>query len=392
MKLLHQCGHNTSWNVQSFTEHGAGDGLLFSPVHYKKNEIERLDATIRSRALFDPQFYLPNSQKTKLKTYPFFPEVIADGYSTQSYEAHALDAARQCVEFQVENGFEGIVIPAKHFEQMDPNYIEKQEAYTVVPFLQSIESMGTKKKVFLTLPTTIHMILNQTYRTQLLNWVTKFPEIHGVYLFTTCESESKQICDKNMLFSYLEFVRELNAADLEVIVGYLNTEGLLFSLINGVTITMGSFENTRMFSLDKFIVTDEDRRGPKARIFMPGLLNWIEFGQAKTIREMSPDLWKKIHVPTTHSEPVLDAAVEPTFNQSPLYMHHFVTYAGIVKEFNGKSPGERHSILRAKIKSAMECYQEIHDLPFDLERHGTNAHLQPWLDAVNQYFSKFLKS
>ena len=391
-KLFHQCGHNTVWNLKSHQEDKTGDGLILSPVHYKKEDIEKVPIAVRQRSLFDPQFYLPNSQKIKLQTYPFFPEVISDGFSTQNYGVHALESAKQCIDFQIENEFQYIVIPARFFDQMDPEYTTKQDSYTVIPFLESLKTRTITKKILLTLPLTQHMLKSEKYRTDLLNWVTKYPEIDGVYLFVACDGGSKQIDNKDLVLSYLEFTRELSNADLEVIVGYLNTESILFSLVPNCSVTFGSFENTRMFSIDKFIVSDEERRGPKARIFIPGLLNWIEFGQAKSLREIAPEIWEKIYYKTSHAEGVLDSPTEPTFNQPALYMHHFQSFDALFRELKAKTEAERYGLVRTRIKDALAIYDDIDSIPFDFDKHGGKGHLQAWLDGINVFHAKYLKA
>ena len=69
MRVLHQAGHNTVWNIKSYEEDNAGDGIIFSPVHYTVHNIEKVQKPTKQVSLFDPQFYIPDSQKNKLQTY-----------------------------------------------------------------------------------------------------------------------------------------------------------------------------------------------------------------------------------------------------------------------------------------------------------------------------------
>ncbi len=392
IKVLHQCGHITKWNIESFEEDRCGDGLILSPVHCTISQIDKLNQSIKDRALFDPQYYLPNSQKAKLKTYPFFPETIANGFSTQDFPLSALESAKQCLDFQIEQGFENIIIPARYFDQMDPDYTSKQDIYTVHPFLKKINEMGIEKDAFLTLPLTSHMVENETYRTQILNWATSFPEIKGVYVIAAHERDRKQIHSKEFLTAYLDFLVDLRNADLQLIIGYSNTESLIYSLIGDSTLTFGTFENTRMFSVDKFIVSDEERRGPQARIYLPGLYNWVQIGQAKQIKSDMPELWEEIYRPTEYSEKALAALAEPTFNQPDLYKHHFICFYEQISELSAMNITERYEKLRRDFKIALEIYERIERARFDFEKHGAGTHLQYWLDTINHYYAKHLKS
>lgn len=391
-KLFHQCGHNGKWNSESFVKDDCGDGLIFSPVHEPCPRIAGFSEAVKMNSLFDPQYYLPNSQKKKLQTYEFFPEVITGGFSTEDFSLVASESAKRCLDFQLQNKFSSVVIPARFFEQMISEYPEQQNAYTVVPFLKEISRRQIKKTILLTLPLTPHMVMDQKYRTNLLNWVTSFPEIHGVYVFVSNEGGDKQIKSAKFLYEYLEFLRALRKAQLEVVIGYCNTESLLYTLVEGCSITFGSFENTRMFSVDKFLVSDEDRRGPKPRIFLPGLLNWIQFGQAKTIREDAPEIWKRAYSSTPYAEGALKAAIEPTFNQPQLYKHHFKVFSDIVDGLFAVDVKERYRLIRARLKQAAELYDAIAEMPLDLEKHGAGDHIQPWLDAINKYYANYLKN
>ncbi len=392
MKLLHQCGHCTKWNVESFQDDGCGDGLILSPVHERKTTLEKHSDDLKRHSLFDAQFYLPNSQKQKLHTYDFFPEVVADGFSTLNFTGVARRAARLCLDFQFQQDYESILIPARHFEQMDPDYTDKQDAYTVQPFLHELAKLQYDKEVILTLPLTSHMVASDTYRTHILNWVTSYPEISGVYVIVQFDRKTKQVADSEFLKSMLVMLTELRAADLSVTVGYTNTESLLYTLVDDVNITFGAYENTRMFSMDKFLVNDEDRRGPRARIYLPGLLNWIQFNQAETIRNEDPDTWNEIYSPTHWGEQAFGQATPPHFSQPGLYRHYFISFSQQFEQLKNVGRLQRYETLRTWIRTAQAAYQEVENNAIDLDPHGLGTHLQPWLDAIGAYYRKFIRT
>lgn len=390
INLFHQCGHNAVWNRESLTKDGCGSGLIVSPVHQNRASVEKLSDNVRSHSFFDPQFYLPNSQKPKLASYDFFPEVISNGFATADFALRALDAANRCVAFQVDNGFLRVVIPARHFGEMYPDYTDRQDAYAVHPFLQAISEQRVTLPIYLTVPVTKAMLLHAGYRAMLLNWITSYPELAGVYLLVEDERPTKQIQELEFLKAYLTTVTELVQAGLIVTLGHANTEGLLFTLVEGCELTFGAYENTRMFSIDKFVVTDEERRGPKARLYVAGLVNWIQYSQAKQLRDEMPDLWRSVYDPTTYGNRALAAAAEPHFGYPGLYKHFFLNYDRQVATLGGMSVADRYTALRQLLLSARDRYEEIQDFPIDLERHGAGNHIQPWLDLANWYHRTYL--
>ncbi len=388
--LYHQVGHNSNWNLESYQDDGCGDGLIFSPVHQNYESIKRLPAHIKSCSLFDPQYYLPNSQKAKLNSYDFFPETLSGGFSTIEFGGLARESAKRCLAFQLEQGFSGIVIPARHFNEMNPDYTTDQTKYTVEPFLQELSTASYNKPIWLTLPLTSAMIIHEGYRTQILNWVTSYPEINGVYVIIEDDRDTKQIKNDRYLNAQLEFLTELRLADLNVILGHCNTEALLLSLIDGCSITFGSFENTRMFSIDKFVSSLEERRGPRARIYLSGLLNWLQFAQAGGIKNELPELWKKIYTPNDYGDKALASPTEPTFNQPTLYKHFFLCFQHQIKQLEILTTIDRYNLLRKWLNEAIQIDEELQKKHFDIERHGKGDHLQPWLDVINRYYRKYL--
>ena len=276
---------------------------------------------------------------------------------------------------------------------MYSDYTDRQDAYTVHPFLKVLSQVKSKKPVYLTIPLTSHMVIDKNYRTRILNWATSFPEVSGVYVMAAPHDQSaKQVQSDEFLFAYMEFLLHLRQADLEVLVGYCNTEGLLYLLVDGCDITFGAFENTRMFSIDKFLLSDEERRGPRPRIFSAGLLNWIQLGYAKEIMEEDKSLWAKIYSGTDYGDRVLKLPGEPNFNQPMLYKHHFLAFSRVVDELRALPVIERYKNIRNRLRKAEELYKEIENLPMDLEVHSRGTHVQPWLKAANKFYRIYLCS
>ncbi|HFB66061.1 MAG TPA: hypothetical protein ENJ60_11045 [Aeromonadales bacterium] len=391
IKIYHQVGHFSNWNIESYTNDKCGDGLIFSPLHQNKSQLEKIDDKLKAHSLFDPQYYLPNSQKKKLSTYPFFPEEISGGFSTIDFTSIALESARQCVAFQIEQNYEKIIIPARFIDQMSSDYLEQQEAYSVYPFLQALGEQAVSKPIYLTLPLTSHMIEDDGFRKSILNWVTGFPEIDGVYILVNHERNTKQIQSESFLDAYLEMLTDLSSVELGLIIGHTNTESLLFSLIDDSVLTFGSFENTRIFSVDKFVSSDEAKRGPKARIYLPGLLNWVQFTQAREIKNEEPELWSNIYQPTNYGNHVFNLAVEPYFNQPNLYKHHFICFYDTISTLSKLDVVDRYKFLKTKIQEAIDYHKQVNAIPINLDRHGNGEHLEHWLNCINRYYRKYLK-
>lgn len=374
LRLLHQVGHNARWNIDSFETEGCGDGLILSPLHQSKDSVEKLLTNTRASSMFDPQFYLPSSQKPKLMQYPFFPEVVGGGFETSSFKTHALPVAKECLDFQRSLGFQRLVIPTRFINQLYSNYVDRQKAFTVEAFVEAAEG----EPLCLSLAVTSSMIEDVGFRQRLLNWITSYPSVDHVYLMYQHERDTKQIADADFLRAAHDFFAEIRSTGLGLTVGYTNTECLLYSVIDNIELTIGAFENTRIFSIDKFVVSEEERRGPKARIYLPGLLNWVQFEDARRIQADVPKVWAAVHTPTTYSEQALAQAIDPTFNQPPLYKHYFQV---MQREFSALATLDRPARinrLKLHVESARKAYIAIEEAGVLLERHGRGTHLGAW--------------
>lgn len=377
--LLHQVGHNSKWNVESFENDGCGDGLILSPLHQAMGTVEKLPPETRAASIFDPQFYLPNSRKTKLLSYPFFPEQVDGGFQTSTFVAHVPEVAKSCIDFQVQQGFRKVVVPTRYINQMYPSYFKQQNQFTVDAFMEHAGSRLLCLSVALTAP----MIQDPEWREQVLNWITSFPQVDEVYIMYEHERSTKQVADAKFLMDCMTFCSDIMNTGLAVTLGYTNTEGLLYTAAGDLTITMGAFENTRIFSVDKFLESEGERRGPKARIYLPGLFNWVQFEDAKRIRSGAPEVWEQIYEPTEWAEEALQREVEPTFNQSPLYKHYFRNMQNHMDELSPIKASDRRKLLLSKIAAAMGAYRELSYRGIGLEKHGQGGHLVEWQNALN---------
>ncbi len=377
--LLHQVGHNANWNIESF-QTGCGDGLILSPLHQALPTVEKLSPELRAASLFDPQFYLPNSRKRKLLSYPFFPEQAAGGFATGTFDEHSAQVARACVDFQVKQGFRKVVVPTRYLKEMYPEYFQMQEKFSVNSFL----AVAGTRPLCLSLAVKAPMIEHASWREMLLNWVTAFHQVDELYLMYDHERDTKQVQDANYLREALRFFRQVMGTGLKLTIGYTNTEGLLFSVVGDPNITMGAFENTRIFSEDKFVESEGAVRGPKARIYLPGLLNWVQFQDALQIRQLAPEVWQQVHMPTEWAEQALSQPVEPTFNQPALYKHYFLCMKAHVDELRAMNQAERLDVLKRRVAHAQRMYAAL-EPRVQVERHGRSGHLAAWAEALETF-------
>lgn len=372
------------WNLDSLREDNAGDGLILSPVNDEVKKIEALPIEIRRRSIFDPQYYFPKDRKGKLVTYPFFPANMIEGITTADFEEIAYESAQRCVRFQADNDFEYIVIPTRYFDELPSNPLEKLDALCVNPFCEAVRIVRPAKPVLLTVIAKHIQVVNSELRDELLNWITSKTDIDGVYLILERNTVSKQIKDSHFLSEALKIIYALKLNDLRVIVGYCNTEGLLYSIAGPDAITMGSYENLRMFGPKRFRNAEKrDGRGPSPRLYSGKLLQWIEYTYIHPIRELYSG-WEELFEESPYNPLSSVPEFEWYFQNPGLYKHYFVVFSRQVRTL----PSELHkrfSQVESMVKEALRLFKAIQDAGVYLDEDSDGSHLPHWLNAMALY-------
>jgi hypothetical protein len=384
-RIYHQLGFNPNWNLDSIYNDGIGERCILAPRFMEKEKIERYAKPFRAQCIFDPQFFKPEIAKQKLATYEFFPDILADGFKTDDFqEKWSATAAEKCVAWQVAQDFEFITIPGRYLDGGGAGFIAKQEGLFVSPFLAEIKRQGRQRRVLLQLVLTSYMLLDETFRTDILNWVTGRQGIHGVYLILEVEKRGKQLKDIKLLGSLLSLVDAFRANEMEVVCGYTNTEAILLALADANGVTLGSYENTRMFNIRNFEETDKPQGAPNPRIYCSKLLNWINSDYVDTIKRVLPegdDFFDK----TSYRADMFVPTFQWHFNKPEIYKHYFKVFGSQLSEAFNLPARERYEYVISSMKRARVEHQRLEDAGIFLDPDSAPSYLGQWLTVATQF-------
>ncbi len=385
MEIYHQLGYNSIWNIESLNNDKTADGLIFAPRYINNKKILKLDANLKKTSIFDPQFFLPNISRGELSSYDFFPNNIGNGFNTVQYsDSFADDCAKNCIQYQISNDFRYIVIPARYLSGMPSNFTDMQENLFVKPFLKEINRIKPNKPVLLQVILNNDMLLDDEYLSDKLNWITKFKEISGVYLICERPIKPKQIKDIDLLYSILHVIDVLNNNSLEVILGYLNVESLLLSIASPKAITMGSYENLRMFNIKAFQEKiPSKQQGPTPRIYMSKLLQSVDHRYIGAIRRAFGN--DDIFDVNNYQALMFQKSYRWNFNKSELYKHYFLELSKQLSYLNTFSGQKRYLEFCHLVDTARNNYNHLNKKGVILEDDSDGTHLDKWLTAANQY-------
>jgi hypothetical protein len=383
-ELYHQLGHNYSWNLQSIKHDSAGQGVILGPKNIEKTKVEKLPVVLRTGAIFDPQFFAPATPKGELDSYEFFPNVVADGFETESYdENQAGECAERCVGFQLANGFRYTVVPAKHMAGTPSNFIETQERVFINPFLSAIRAQKRTNGILLQVLLNDTMLKDRHFHADLLNWITGFEGIQGVYLIVETSGSYKQIKDAELLYQYLGFINALRQNELEVVLGYLNTEALLLSLADPTIVATGSYENTRAFRIGSFRES-KPQHGPSPRLYVSSCLQWVDYNYVYAIIRLTPN-GRTMFDQNKYQAIMFEPTFKWHFMKSELYKHYFFEFARQLKTVSSVTGKERYILVRKMLQDAMTNFRAMDDSGVALDPNSDGSHLPHWLTAANGF-------
>ncbi len=385
IKIFHQCGHNTKWNIESYLEDKVGNGLILSPSDYQKEKVIKLEDTIKENSMFDPQYYLPSSNKKNFETYDFFPNTFLESeYSTLNYEEIAYESAYKCVEFQKMNNFCNIVIPCIYKENYTEKILEIQKELMIIPFIRAIEKLEVKKPIYLSIVLKDSFLLDEQINKELLNFVTSFQSIDGVYIIPEHVETYKRIRNEKYLFELMKFIDKLVKNDLKVHVAYCDIEGFILSLANINSISIGAYENTRCFNIDKFRKSESrGQQGPNPRIFSRKLLQNVEYTYLASFEAMY-DKYETLFEDNKYKVKLFQPTFQWHFTKPEIYKNYFCEYSKLLQDLP-QNYEERYKYIIEKLREGMIYYKEINESGVLLDEKSDGGHLPHWMNAISMF-------
>lgn len=381
MKVYHQTGFRLNWNIDCFQQN-VGDGLIFSPINIDADKLIQLDNSLKETSFLDPQLYLLNEAKGTLDTYPYFPGNIKPDYSTPDLDNSNQILAQLCIDYQLKNNFEYIVIPTRYYVDNPTTYFLQTGDYFVSPFIDYIRTQGIKKKILQSVIVKTIMLTDEEKRNETLNWITG-QQIDGVYLIFEDNATGKQIKDFEFLLNALKFIHILKMNGMEVHLGYNNTEAILYSIAMPDSVSIGSYENLRSFGIKRFQdLENGPMRAPRARLYSSVLLQWIDYQYIDAMSKLIANY--ENYFDDSEYKPLM---FKPDYNWQFMkpepYKHYFYVFNNQIKALP-ETQLERIESLKANIKQSVNLFRRIEETVL-LDDDSNGSHLPNWFNVINAF-------
>lgn len=383
--IFHQTGHRYQWNIQSYIKDRVGDGLIFSPLNISSERVIDIENKIKKNSFLEPQLYNPDiDENKKINTYNYFPCNIKHTYSNLSFDAINVKSAIRCIDFQLENDFKYIIVPTIYFDNIVTGYFKKINKF-IIPYIEYFKTTNIHKKLFLTLLIKQEQLTDDVKMIKLLNWATGINEVDGFYIIFENRFTTKQIKNLNYLVNTLRFISALKYNNFEVHIGYNNNEGILYSIAEPNSISIGVFENLRKFNISRFFPKKMTRRGPNPRIYSAKLFQWIEYIYIDEIISKQSNICEDIFENTKYKIEMFDPNYKWHFGKSETYMHYFIAFDNQLKNIIPLSQKKRIDFLESNINNAKKIFDRIEDIGIKLDENSDGSHLDIWIKAIEKF-------
>lgn len=388
MKVYHQTGFRDNWNRESFLS-GTGDGLIFSPINIDADKLLGIDSNLKINGFLDPQLYLLNEAKGTLHTYPYFPGNLKPDFSTPDLDNSNLQIARLCVDYQLANDFKYLVIPTRYNEDNPTSFFIQSTEFFVLPFCDYVRENKIKKTILLSVIVKPIMLSDEEKRNEVLNWITSHQQVDGVYLIFENNFNSKQIKDFDYLLNTLRFIRVLKENQMEVHIGYTNTEAILYSISMPDSISIGSYENLRSFCIKRFQDVDNTpMRAPNARLYSSKLFQWIDYQYIDAMKSLLPSY--EDYFDDSEFKPLM---FKPEFKwhfaKPEPYKHYFFVFNKQIKSLPPLQL-QRIDSIKKQIITALDMYEVIKNSVL-LDENSDGSHLRTWYNVINAFHNEITK-
>lgn len=390
MKVYHQLGHNHKWALDSHFINNIGDGLIFTAYSFKYGAVGKTISGYAPddylhKSMFDLQYYgNKDSVGGALGSYPFNPITLNSSDSTL---VSGTELIVKGIEYQISLGIKDILVPMVYYAQ---EHIEStlNLLSRVNKKVKTIKAKNKDLTFYMTLPLCYKTITSDERVEKILQSITDMEVCFDGY-YVVCDSKpeykKKISIDYDYYSNLLKIFSTLQKQGFKTIHGYANWDTLVFnSLTNIDYTTIGTYENLRRFSIERF--TETLGGGPsKGWYFSEKLLNFIRAEELKNLRK-SGCLSLVANDKNIFSDVILAPDYLWNTHKPEVHKNYLLSISRLLAELHKESSiAKRSSLLLGKIEASRKLYERLQkDYKVYLNDENSDYHLGMWASFIKK--------
>jgi hypothetical protein len=279
-------GHHSN-NLIDLPEMSSYAGAIFSPVNC--NETEAVEQIVEARTarknfeiIFDPQLYVPASERGKLQKWAYFPKDVdsADVSSSSWWSGLNKKLVIACQKVRADSVCSPVVIP-KVFD--DKFYSTCTKAGNELLGLVKPLKVDVLQTLLVNAPQ-----LTSNDRSLEIASIISQTDATRIYLVIEANtSPRREFADENELLGVMKLINALERNGVEVLVAFCSSELLLWKAAGARSCASGKFFNLRRFSRQRFEGVSAKGGGQMPYWFEEGLLAFLRQDDLRRIRNSS---------------------------------------------------------------------------------------------------------
>lgn len=367
--FLVQLGHNGHKLTESLLEDGHADGAILSPADYtrgKNKEMAQVFADFGGTVLFDPQYYIPRTDRPGLDTYPYFKKYGGDDFDTSGVRGEYANLCDEIISVQDEMGVAAYISPARFLDTFSNAKLDEWEEMNR-EFLKRAQSADRDIPVFASLPLLSTSMVDAQQRKALLNRVTRL-DVDGFYVSVEFDGDNRfPLTKASNVYSFLELLLTLKKNRYEVLVGHTHQIAHLFFGIGVDAFASGHYQNLRAFDTRRWDPHDEQGGGRLVvKYYSEEILNELRVDPEMDLMYQKDDFdLTEIRTESPFDSALFDPSLPPsaagwTFREEA-WDHYIWCCNQIAMKYRGLTDEERFETAMETIESAESKFEEIID-------------------------------
>lgn len=382
MTAYFQMGHDTE-NLIGENDLNEFKGIILSPVNRSPEELKANIPEFRGKGsydiIFDPQLYVPTSERQNLLNQPYFPSDLetADMSSSKWWDNLIKSLCKYVKELKVNTVASPVTLPKIWNDDYYALCVENSNKLVNVLEKNEIQTL-------LTVMVDINQI-NQDVVLRIASIISKTNSMGYYIVLATDTHPRRELADANALANIMKLIKELRDTNKILIMSCCSSDMLLYNVAGATHCATGKFFNLRRFTESRF----EETPGGGGQIpywFEHSLLAFLRDADISRLNENNHgDLIKTLFSNNYWANVILEQ-----FKQTPekawlaLSWRHYLSWFGKTELVLSK--GNAYKLVNEWLNVAEKNWLLLEDENILLEEPRNNGSwIRPWRQALGDF-------
>jgi len=399
---LIQFGYNGQTIVERAMQNDHMDGVILSPTDYPIEKNTNLAERVNDRGktvLFDPQYYIPRTERKAAQSYPYFESKGGNEFETVVVQraGQREELCREILSVQDDMGVDAYISPARHIDALVDRKINEWKELTD-SFIEIARKEGRDIPVFASLPVEGDVISHPDERNEFLDHVTSL-DPDGFYVSVQYKMGQRYpLTGAQDVHAYVDLMKSLRLNQFEVVAGHSHQIAHLLFAAGVNAFASGHYKNTKAYDVGRWEPEDEGFGRTVIYYYSDEILNDVRVEQGLQNLYASGFDISRLRTKSPYDGDLF-AATNPESSEWKLseqsWDHYIYACYEISRKYRGKSLQEKIDLAREHILDAGDLYDEMLDYVTEDELDSVDSDVfQQWpavLDSIEADLDNPLK-